>query len=144
MEDEEKKFWDDAYLRLSGKDKSLKQKYEDLEKELKEKFEEIPIPKGGIAGEVSLKSPKKEVEEQELKLNAEFEEISIPQPKGRPEDRPFQYVNLPLSGKLITSIDGTQLGEGDFQTLKNMRYGERGPKTVIGMTKINTSIFYSG
>ena len=144
MEEEEKDFWDDAYLRLSGKDKSLKQKFEDLEKELKEKFEEIPIPKGGIAGEVKLKSFKKEVEEEELKLKAEFEEIPIPESKDKPEDRLFQYVNLPLSGKLITSIDGTQLGEGDFQILKNMRYGERGPKTVTGMTKINTSIFYSG
>ncbi len=38
------------------------------------------------------------------------------------EDRPLQNVDIPLSGKLRTAVDGTQLSEGDFQILKNMRY----------------------
>ncbi len=50
----------------------------------------------------------------------------------------FKRANVPLSGKLRTAIDGTMLGEGDFQVLKNMRYGEFAPKSVSGMTKINT------
>ncbi len=50
------------------------------------------------------------------------------------------FANIPLNGKLRTAIDGTQLGEGDFQKLINMRYGELSPKSISGMTKINTSI----
>ncbi len=48
--------------------------------------------------------------------------------------------NLPLNGKLITSVDGSQLSEGDFQILKNMRYGELSPRSIAGMTKINTAV----
>ncbi len=55
-------------------------------------------------------------------------------------DDTFKRVNIPLSGKLVTSRDGTMLGKGDFQVLKNMRYGEFAPKSVSGMTKINTSV----
>jgi len=51
-----------------------------------------------------------------------------------------QYVNLPLNGKLITAIDGTELGEGDFQVLKNMRYGVVSPLSISGMTKINSAV----
>ncbi len=54
-------------------------------------------------------------------------------------DAPKNPVNLPLSGKLVTSRDGTMLAEGDFQLLRNMRYGEISPKSIGGMSKINTS-----
>lgn len=58
-------------------------------------------------------------------------------------DKPYQYVNIPLSGRLRTSVDGTELGEGDFQVLKNMRYGKATPKSVAGMTKISNTIIDS-
>ena len=51
-----------------------------------------------------------------------------------------EYVNIPLTGKLNTAVDGTELGKGDFQVLKNMRYGGVTPKSIGGMTKINSSI----
>lgn len=56
------------------------------------------------------------------------------------KDNEFKHLNIPLNGKLRTSIDGTQLGPGDFQVLKNMRYGELSPKSITGMTQINTSL----
>ncbi len=56
------------------------------------------------------------------------------------EETPFKWLQIPLSGRLRTAIDGTMLEEGDFQTLKNMRYGERTPRSISGMTKINTTI----
>ncbi len=52
----------------------------------------------------------------------------------------LKYADIPLNGRLRMAIDGTELGEGDFQVLKNMRYGEITPKSVTGMTKINTSV----
>ena len=55
-------------------------------------------------------------------------------------DKEYKYLNIPLSGRLRKNTDGTQLGEGDFQTLTNMRYGELSPKSIAGMTKINTSV----
>ena len=45
-----------------------------------------------------------------------------------------------FTGKLKTAIDGTTLQQGDFQVLKNMRYGETYPRSISGMTKINTTI----
>src|SRR5512139_2479830 len=56
------------------------------------------------------------------------------------EDKPLQPYNLPLNGRLRTAPDGCQLGEGDFKTLKNMRYGELSPKSISGMTKIDTNV----
>ena len=52
----------------------------------------------------------------------------------------LKYADIPLSGRLRMAIDGTELEEGDFQVLKNMRYGEITPKSVTGMTKINSSV----
>ncbi len=52
----------------------------------------------------------------------------------------LKYADVPLSGRLRTAIDGTELEEGDFQVLKNMRYGEITPKSVTGMTQINTAV----
>lgn len=46
-------------------------------------------------------------------------------------------MNIPMSGRLVTALDGTQLNEGDFQILKNMRYTEASIKSISGMTKIN-------
>lgn len=46
---------------------------------------------------------------------------------------------LPLTGRLITGIDGTQIGLDNFQVLKNMRYSKFGIKSISGMTKINTT-----
>ena len=56
-----------------------------------------------------------------------------------PRDEEFKHLNIPLNGRLVTAVDGTQLGEGDFQILKNMRYGDRSPKSIGGMTKINVA-----
>src|SRR3989337_2066811 len=55
------------------------------------------------------------------------------------KDDQGKYVNIPLSGRWRTAIDGTMLSEGDFQVLKNMRYGEVAPKSISGMTKINSA-----
>jgi hypothetical protein len=57
-----------------------------------------------------------------------------------PEKSILKYVNIPLNGKLVTSMDGSSLAEGDFQVLKNMRYGDITPKSITGMTKINTLV----
>ena len=59
------------------------------------------------------------------------------------KDRPHQYLSIPLHGRLRTSTDGTQLSEGDFQVLKNMRYGELSPQSIPGMTKINSSVIHA-
>ncbi len=47
-------------------------------------------------------------------------------------------TTVPLSGKLITAEDPLIVGK-NFQTLTNMRYGDASPKTISGMTKINTT-----
>ena len=59
------------------------------------------------------------------------------------KDEEYKTMNIPMSGRLITALDGTQLGEGDFQILKNMRYTDASIKSVSGMTKINTSVMNS-
>jgi hypothetical protein len=43
---------------------------------------------------------------------------------------------VPLSGKLVTSIDPLMESYGDFQKLVNLRYSDRSPKGVLGMTEI--------
>ena len=55
------------------------------------------------------------------------------------EDRPLKSENIELTGRLITAVDGTQLGKGDFQSLSNMRYTDKSVQSVKGNTKINTS-----
>ena len=47
--------------------------------------------------------------------------------------------NILFTGKLNTAVDGTTLQQGDFQVLKNMRYGENYPRSIAGMTKINST-----
>lgn len=55
-------------------------------------------------------------------------------------DKPYEWAEIPLTGKCRPAEDGTRLGEGDFQILRNMRYGVVCPKSIGGMTKINTSV----
>lgn len=54
-------------------------------------------------------------------------------------DKELTPVPIPLTGRWRTSVDGTQLSEGDFQVLTNMRYTNAGIRSVSGMTKINSS-----
>ena len=49
-----------------------------------------------------------------------------------------QKALIPLDGKLITGVDSGAIGK-NFATLKNMRYSDGHPKSIGGMTKINTS-----
>lgn len=91
-----------------------------------------------------IKSPVDEKEPVNLeKGEDEEEEIEIEQ-GASPKASPFKFAVIPLSGRLRTAIDGTQLGEGDMQVMSNLRYGRKSPKSVAGMTKINSNIFYSG
>jgi len=54
-------------------------------------------------------------------------------------DEQIKYIQIPLTGRWRPAVDGTELGEGDFQVLTNMRYEEVTPKSVSGMTKINAN-----
>lgn len=54
-------------------------------------------------------------------------------------DKGFRSLSIPITGRWRTSVDGTQLSEGDFQVLQNMQYTNAGIKSISGMTKINTS-----
>lgn len=54
-------------------------------------------------------------------------------------DKPLRQLPIPLSGKCRTSVDPAQLAEGEFQQLTNMRYGQVSPKSIGGMTKINST-----
>ena len=53
-------------------------------------------------------------------------------------------IVIPLNGKLITAQDGVTLGEGDFQNLVNMRYGDATPQSILGMTKYNNTLMVDG
>lgn len=55
------------------------------------------------------------------------------------EDTALKYESIALTGRMITSIDPTQLGKGDFQNLANCRYTDAGIRSVRGMTKINST-----
>ena len=50
----------------------------------------------------------------------------------------YKSKDLPFTGKLITSTDPMGIGN-NFRTLTNMKYTDTNPKTIGGMTKINTS-----
>lgn len=52
--------------------------------------------------------------------------------------------DIPLSGKLVTAVEGTQIGS-NYSTLKNLRYrdGYNGLVGVGGMAKINTTALTS-
>ena len=90
-----------------------------------------------------IPSPFDENEPIDIDPDNEEEEIGVERlPSAKAS--PFQFAAISLTGRLHTSIDGSQLGEGDMQILKNLRYGRKSPKSISGMTKINSSIFYSG
>ena len=55
----------------------------------------------------------------------------------------MQFRELPLGGRLRTADDPAELisegGVVDFQTLQNMRYTDKHPQSIGGITKINTN-----
>lgn len=55
------------------------------------------------------------------------------------EDEQEQKAIVPFSGKLMTADDPVIIGK-NFKTLTNMRYSEDSPKSISGMTKINTDV----
>lgn len=96
---------------------------------------------------------KKQDESMDQMLIDPYADIPSPlEKKKQIGNSPFQFLSIPLDGKLITEVDGTQIiemdgervNEGNFQVLKNMRYGELSPKSIAGMTKINsTSVIHN-
>lgn len=54
------------------------------------------------------------------------------------ESAPMMKKSVQLTGKLITAEDPLIIGQ-NFKTLTNMRYGDSSPKTIGGMTKINST-----
>ena len=53
-------------------------------------------------------------------------------------DKPFLNKEIPLNGKLITSVDPVTI-DINFQELKNLRYTDTGLRAVAGMSKINST-----
>ena len=53
-------------------------------------------------------------------------------------DSNLKIKEIPLTGKMITSVDPITIGE-NFRTLKNLRYTDTNPRGVGGMTKINST-----
>jgi hypothetical protein len=51
---------------------------------------------------------------------------------------PEETIIIPLDGKLISAAHPTEVGK-NFTSLVNMRYGDKHPEGVLGMTKINTN-----
>ncbi len=46
--------------------------------------------------------------------------------------------DLPMNGKLFTSVDGSLIGPSDYSVLTNFEYTDASIKGVAGMTKVNT------
>lgn len=57
-------------------------------------------------------------------------------------DSPLEIKDIPLTGKLITSVNSAVIGE-NFKTLKNLRYANTNPESVGGHSKINTTALSS-
>ncbi len=57
-------------------------------------------------------------------------------PKQAQTTRRFDW---PLSGKMITSTDPLAIGDQNYKTLTNLRYTDKNPRGVSGMTAINAS-----
>jgi hypothetical protein len=55
------------------------------------------------------------------------------------EKRDLQKLDIPLNGKLITSRDPAAIGPSNFRQLTNMCYRDTNPRSIGGMTKINTN-----
>ena len=71
----------------------------------------------------------------ERKLKANMRALKdLPEVQGEPTKKAI----LALNGKLITAEDPMVIGK-NFRTLDNMRYGDQSPKTIGGMTKINSA-----
>ena len=49
------------------------------------------------------------------------------------------YKEIALTGKQITEDDATQI-QDNFQTVKNMIYKRNNPKSIRGMTQLNTAL----
>lgn len=54
-------------------------------------------------------------------------------------DETLKQLDIPLTGKLVTSRDSLLLKEGDFSVLTNMRYTDTNPKSIGGMERANTT-----
>ena len=54
------------------------------------------------------------------------------------DDKSIRIKELTFTGKLITHLDGTLIGE-NFKTLTNLRYTDRNVRGIGGMTQINTT-----
>lgn len=52
---------------------------------------------------------------------------------------PDEELVIPLDGKMVSSAHPTEVGK-NFVSLVNMRYGDKHPEGILGMTKINTAI----
>lgn len=52
---------------------------------------------------------------------------------------PSTAITIPLNGRLITALQGSEIGQGNFQVQKNMRPSPTVPKGTAGMTKITTN-----
>lgn len=59
-------------------------------------------------------------------------------PVGGANNEPPRKQIIPLNGKLLLSDNATEIGT-NYQTLKNMRYTDTHPKSVPGMTRINSA-----
>jgi len=57
--------------------------------------------------------------------------------KERNIDEPLKQIDIPLTGKLVTSRDSLLLKEGDFSVLTNMRYTDTNPKSIGGTVLVN-------
>jgi hypothetical protein len=53
------------------------------------------------------------------------------------QDRTLGQKDIALAGRLVTDIDGTLIGEQDFQELINLRYTNANPRGISGMTRMN-------
>ena len=53
------------------------------------------------------------------------------------QDKREQKFEIPMSGRWKPTFPGTQLANGDFRVLTNMRYTEKGIQAVRGISKIN-------
>lgn len=65
--------------------------------------------------------------------------VGLLKPVQGQQDDPIKKRTILLNGKMITSEDPLIIGQ-NFRNLINMRYGEGAPRTVAGMTKINTTV----
>ncbi len=65
-----------------------------------------------------------------------IKEVSIPASQ-IPNDVKLKKEVIPLSGKLMTAENPVVVGK-NFRQLTNMRYGDASPKSIAGMTKINS------